>query len=161
MQRRNTKKFDLMSSIPNFVIKKKSWSWRPTWDIRRSTSLFKSFLRVEALQETSRRVRPKLCRHPGKSQEDIGWTEALCKDMDEKAQEDHTCTLTKAERLRYKSNWRLAQNSSVKNGGSLASRPVFRAAVALKDDLYRESADYLPPLPPQDQDRLPKDKQVL
>ena len=125
---------------------------------------FKSFLRVEALQETSRRVSLtnfKEIQKIEKSQEDIGWTEALCKEMDENAQEDHTCTLTKAERLRYKSNWRLAQNSSGKNGGSLASRLVFRAAVALKDDLYRESEDYLPPIPLQDQDRLPKDKQVL
>ena len=61
---------------------------------------------------------------------DIGWTEALCKEMDEKAQEHHTCKLTKAERLRYKSNWSLGLNSSGKNSGPLDSRPVFRAAVA-------------------------------
>ena len=93
--------------------------------------------------------RDPVCRQ---SQEDIGWTEALCKDMDEKAQQDHTCTFTKAD----KSNWSLAPDSSGKNGGPLASRPLFRAVVALQDHLYRESEDYLPPLPPQDQDRLPK-----
>ena len=65
--------------------------------------------------------------------------------------------MTKAERLRYKTNWRFALNSSGKNSGPLASRPNFRAAVALKDHLYRESEDYQPPILPQDQDRLPKD----
>ena len=113
--------------------------------------------RVEALQETSRRVRSKLSRHPGQTQEDIGWTDALCKDMDEKAQEDHTCTLTKAERLRYNSNWSLALNSSGKNSGPLASRPVFRAAVALKDHLYREPEDYQPSIPRQDSRSIAKD----
>ena len=98
---------------------------------------FKSFLRVEALQETSRRVRSKLCRPSGKSQEDIGWTEALCKDMDEKAQEDHTCTLTKAERLRYKSNWRLAQNSSGKNGGSFGFSTCFPRSSRIKRSLVQ------------------------
>ena len=75
-----------------------------------------SLLRVEALQETSRRVSLtnfKEIQKIEKSQEDIGWTEALCKEMDENAQEDHTCTLTKAERLRYKSNWRTVQERMV------------------------------------------------
>ena len=53
----------------------------PDMGNQKNNSLFQVLLLVEALQETSRRGRSKLCRHPGKSQEDIGWTEALCKDM--------------------------------------------------------------------------------
>ena len=71
-----------------------------------------------------------------------------------------TFSLTKADRLRYKTNWNFALNSSGKNSGPLASRPESLAAVSLKDHLYRESEHYQSPIPPQDRDRLPKDDKV-
>ena len=36
----------------------------------------------------------------------------------------------------------------------MATRPDYRAAVALKNHLYRNSEDFQKPIPPQDQDRV-------
>ena len=85
------------------------------------------------------------------SQEVHGWTEGLCKEIDEKVQENHTYKLTREELARHKSNWNIALNSSGSNA-PLASRPDYRAAVALKNHLYRNSEDYKAPVAPQDQD---------
>ena len=69
------------------------------------------------------------------------------------AQEDHTYKLTRSEYLRCSSTWCLQLNSS----GSIApmaTRPDYRAAIALKNHLHRNSEDYQKPIPPQDQDRV-------
>ena len=88
-----------------------------------------------------------------KSQEEHGWDEAKCADMDKLAQEDHTYKLTRSEYLRYSSNWCLQLDESGSNA-PMATRPDYRAAVALKDHLYRNSEDYQEPIPPQGQDRV-------
>ena len=164
-QRRNTKNFDLMS-IPNFVIKKRVSHGAGHGKSEEQHLCFKSYnawKRCRKHQDESGQnfagILDRFQRDPEnrKSQEELGWTEALWKEMVEKLQEDHTYTLARAERLRYKSTWSLALKSSGKNCGSLASRPDFHAAVALKDHLYRKSEDYQPPIPPQDADRLRKD----
>ena len=82
----------------------------------------------------------------------MGWNEAQCEEVDKVAQEDHTYKLTKAEYLRYRPNWCLQPNNSG-NNGPMATRPDYRAAVALKNHLHRNSEDYQEPIPPQDQDR--------
>ena len=87
------------------------------------------------------------------AQERIGWTEAKCKEMDEKTREDHTYKLTRTEHLRYRSNWCLQLNNSGRNG-SMSSRPDYRAAVALKNHLCRKSEKLKEPIPPQNQDRV-------
>ena len=156
MQRRNTKKFDLMS-IPNFLIKKRVG--HGAWEIRRSTSLFQVQKRVEV---------KTLQASWNDFQRDIQYIENHRKILFGRKPKPHakkwtrrhkkiSYTLTKAERLRYKSNWLFALNSSRKKSGPLASRPVFRPAFVLKDHLCRDSEDYQPPIPPQDQDRLRKD----
>ena len=83
----------------------------------------------------------------------MGWTEAhKCREMDELAQEDHTYKATKEELDRYRSNWTLQLNDSTFNG-PMALRDDHKAAVALKNHLYRQSEDYQKPIPPQYQDR--------
>ena len=88
-----------------------------------------------------------------KSQEEHGWDEAKCAEMGRLGQEDHTYKLTRSEYLRCSSTWCLQLNSS----GSIApmaTRPDYRAAVALNNHLRRNSEDYQKPIPPQDQDRV-------
>ena len=73
-----------------------------------------------------------------KSQEEHGWDEAKCAEMDRLAQEESAYKLTRSEYLRYSSIWCLQLNKS----GSIApmaTRPDYRAAVALKNHLHRNS----------------------
>ena len=88
-----------------------------------------------------------------KSQEEHGWDEAKCTEMGKLAQEDHTYKLTRSEYLRCSSTWCLQLNSSG-SIGPMATRPDYRAAVALNNHLHRNSEDYQKTIPPQDQDRV-------
>ena len=79
--------------------------------------------------------------------------EAKCEEMDKLAQEDRTYKLARSEYLRYSSNWSLQVNSSGSNA-PMVTRPDYRASVALKNRLYRNSEEYQKPMSPQDQDRV-------
>ena len=72
--------------------------------------------------------------------------------MDDLAQEDQSYKATKEELDRYRSNWAFQLNDSTFNG-PMASRVDYKAAVALKNHLYRQSEDHQKPIPPQYQDR--------
>ena len=91
-----------------------------------------------------------------KSQEQLGWDETECAEMDKLVQEHYTYKLTKSECLRYSSNWCLQLNSSWCNA-PMTTRPDYRAAVALKNHLYRYSEVYQKSIPPQDQDWVRED----
>ena len=87
--------------------------------------------------------RSKLYRHSGKnlkdpqyrqSQEEHGWDEAKCEEMDKLAQEDHSYTLTRSEFLRLSSNWSIQLNNSGLNK-LMASRPDYRTAVQLTNHM--------------------------
>ena len=71
-------------------------------------------------------------------------------------QEQYTYKLTKSECLRYSLNWSPQLNSSGSNA-PMTTRPDYRAAVVLKNHLYRYSEVYLKPISPQDQDRVRED----
>ena len=75
------------------------------------------------------------------SQEEHGWDQAKCEEMNKLAQEDHSYTLTRSELSRYSSNWSLQENSSGRNA-PMATRSDYRSAVALKNHLYRKSEEY-------------------
>ena len=94
-----------------------------------------------------------------KSQEEFGWDEAECAETDKLTQEHYTYKLTESECLRYSSNWCLQLNSSGSNA-PMTTRPDYRAAVALKNDLCRYSKVYRNPIPPQDQDRVREDPKL-
>ena len=68
------------------------------------------------------------------SQEEHGWDEAKCEEMDKLAKEDHSYTLTRSDFLRYSSNWSIQLNNSGPNK-LMASRPDYRTAVQLTNHL--------------------------
>ena len=80
------------------------------------------------------------------------WTEAKCKEMDALAQKDQTYMDTKEELERYRSMWTLQLNDPTYSGPP-ALRPDYKAAVSLKNHLYRHSEDYQRPIPAQVQFR--------
>ena len=59
----------------------------------------------------------------------IGWTEQMCKWMDELAKEDNTYHPTPEEYRRYQGQWYLTLNKSGKNG-PMKLRSHFRVAVS-------------------------------
>ena len=69
----------------------------------------------------------------------IGWTEQKCIEMDELAQGDHTYRLPTKEFKRYQGQWFLTLKSG--KNALVRLRPDFRAAVPLKNRLYRESGE--------------------
>ena len=74
------------------------------------------------------------------SQPAICWTEQKCLEMDELAKQNPTYHLSTEEFKRYQGQWYLILSKSGKNG-SMRLRPVFRAAVSLKNRLHRESGE--------------------
>ena len=83
--------------------------------------------------------------------------EAECAEMDKLTQEHYTYKLTKSVCLRYSSNWCLQLNSSGSNA-PMTTRPDYRAAVALKNHLYRCSEVYQKSSPStRSQDRVRED----
>ena len=72
------------------------------------------------------------------SQLAIGWTEQKCIEMDELAKQNHTYHLSTEEFKRYQGQWCLTLNKWSKHA-LMRLRPDFRAAVALKNPLHRES----------------------
>ena len=71
------------------------------------------------------------------------WTEAKCQEMDDSAQEDHTCKAAKKELARYRSHWTLQLNDLTFNG-----------PMALRDD--NKNRSLIGQLHAQTTRRLPK-----
>ena len=99
--------------------------------------------RVESMSKEERCHRSKFHRNSWQilkdpqhrqSQEENGWDEAQCEEMDKLAKEDHSYTLTRSDFLRYSSNWSFQLNNSGPNK-LMASRPDHRTAVQLKNHL--------------------------
>ena len=70
----------------------------------------------------------------------IGLTEQKCTLMDELSKQIHTYHLSPEEFKRYQEQWYLTLNKSGKDA-PMRLRPDFRAAVSLKNRLYRESGE--------------------
>ena len=156
MRRLNRNRFDALS-ISNHVIKKgcshgarhgkseepiyyhKSFiAWKRCWKKSDESGQHFSGILDRSLKDS--RYRETQAKH--------GWIEGNCKEMDQLVQEDHSFKVTKAELDRYRSNWRVQLNDSG-DSGPMTSRADYKAAVASKNHLSRQSEDYQKPLPPQ------------
>ena len=117
MRRMNTIRFDTMS-ITDYVVKKgvghgaRHGKSAEQLFYHQSFNAWKRCRRHQ--DESGAGILHRFQRDPvyRASQELIGLTEALCKEMDQKAQEDRTYKLTSEELARYKSNWSISLNNS-------------------------------------------------
>ena len=107
--------------------------------------------RVDAQEEHYKGIHDRFLRDQvyRESQLKIGWTEHKCIEMDELAQQNRTYRLSTEEFERCQGQWFLTLNKSGKNA-PMRLRPVFRAAVSLKNRLHRESGEEIAePISPQ------------
>ena len=161
MRRLNRKRFDALS-ISNYVIKKgcsHGARHRQSEEKIYNHQAFHAWKRCQKKKDAKggnyTGMLDRFWKSPRyrKSQEEHGWDEAKCTEMDRLAQEDSAHKLKKSEYLRCSSIWCLQVNNSGSNA-PMATRPDYRAAAALKNHLHRNSEDYQKPIPPQDQDRV-------
>ena len=110
-------------STPNYVIKKGP-------------------KKVDSQGEHFTGIHDRFLRDPvyRESQLAIGWTEHMCKEWDELAQEGYTYRLTPEEKNKYQGRWYLTLNKAGKNG-RMKLRSYFRAAVSMKNRLHHESGE--------------------
>ena len=161
MQRRNTKKFDLVS-ISHFVRKKRDGHGVRHGRSEEQHLYFKSsnaWKRCRKHQDESGQnfagILDRFQRDPVyRKSQDIGCTEAMQRNGREITRRSHIY-VDKSRTSSIQNELEVCtEQCARKKSGPLASRLVFLTAVALKYHLYRESADYQSSIPPQDKDRF-------
>ena len=130
-------------SIPHYVIEEE----RPHGARHGKTETQKKYYvahnaRKRCLQINYDGIHDRFLRDPvfRDSQVEIDWTEQKCIEVDNLAQEDHSCRLSREEYLRYQKHWYLTLKKSGKNA-PMRLRSDFRAAVTIMNRLHRESGE--------------------
>ena len=125
-------------SIPNFVIKKgRSHGARhgKTEEQKEYHMAWNAWKRcckkVDSQGEHFTGIHDRFLRDPVyESQLANGWTEQMCKELDELTKEDHTYRLTPEEKRRYQGQLFLTLNKSGKNG-PVKLRSDFRGPISI------------------------------